>query len=153
MFRIVCVWKFVGSILKSFEYYNFLCRRTNVIYAILSPTLKFLFSLSMLQTNVYANAQHRKMSYFEGYKKKAIVVIPPHHELRKRIARRNEEMGSPVPEEAINAMKGVCRCKRVCCVWVCVQVFMRGCVCVCVCDFNFFVKYYVPVHCATVQFI
>ena len=34
------------------------------------------------------------------------MVIPPHHELRKRTARRNDEMGSPVPLEAINAMKG-----------------------------------------------
>ena len=33
-------------------------------------------------------------------------MIPPHHELRKRTARRNEEMGLPVPEDAINAMKG-----------------------------------------------
>ena len=58
------------------------------------------------QTNVYASAQRRKMSYFTGFIKKAVVVIPPHHELRKRTARRNEEMGQPVPDDAINAMKG-----------------------------------------------
>lgn len=48
------------------------------------------------------------MSYFKskGFKCKAVVVIPPHHELRKRTAKRTEEMGSPVPTEAINAMKG-----------------------------------------------
>ncbi len=46
------------------------------------------------------------MSYFDGYHNKALVVIPPHHELRRRTNRRNEEMGSPVPEDAINAMKG-----------------------------------------------
>ena len=59
-----------------------------------------------LQTNVYASAQHRKISYFSGFPCKAVCVIPPHHELRKRTARRNEEMGLPVPEDAINAMKG-----------------------------------------------
>lgn len=46
------------------------------------------------------------MAHFNGFTRKAVVVIPPHHELRKRTARRNEEMGSPVPLEAINAMKG-----------------------------------------------
>lgn len=47
------------------------------------------------------------MAHFEGFRRKAVVVIPPHHELRKRTSRRNEEMGTSVPLEAINAMKGV----------------------------------------------
>lgn len=46
------------------------------------------------------------MSYFEGFHRKAVVVIPPHHELRKRTAKRTDEMGKEVPEDAINAMKG-----------------------------------------------
>jgi hypothetical protein len=46
------------------------------------------------------------MSYFEGFTKKAVVVVPPHHILRQRTAKRNQEMGQPVPEDAINAMKG-----------------------------------------------
>ena len=46
------------------------------------------------------------MGYFEGFLKKAVCVIPPHHELRKRTAKRNEETGKAVPEDAINAMKG-----------------------------------------------
>lgn len=58
------------------------------------------------QTNVYASAQKRKMSHFEGFKRKAVVVIPPHHELRRRAALRAKEMGKAVPEEAVNAMKG-----------------------------------------------
>ncbi len=45
------------------------------------------------------------MSYFDPFNK-ALVVIPPHYELRRRTNRRNEEMGSPVPENAIHAMKG-----------------------------------------------
>ncbi len=58
-----------------------------------------------LQTNVYATAQNRKMGYFKGFIRKAICVIPPHHELRKRTARRPDDMGSPIPTEALNAMK------------------------------------------------
>ena len=46
------------------------------------------------------------MNYFEGFHKKSILVIPPHHELRKRTAKRNEDMGQAVPDDAINAMKG-----------------------------------------------
>ena len=46
------------------------------------------------------------MSYFEGFTKKAVVVVPPHHVLRQRTSKRNTEMGQPVPEDAINAMKG-----------------------------------------------
>ena len=59
-----------------------------------------------MQTNVYAGAQKRKISHFEGFKRKAVVVIPPHHELRRRAALRAKEMGRGVPEEAVNAMKG-----------------------------------------------
>ena len=59
-----------------------------------------------IQTNVYAKAQNRKMGYFEGFVRKAVVVIPPHHELRKRTAQRTKEMGDPVPEDALNAMRG-----------------------------------------------
>ena len=55
---------------------------------------------------MYAKAQYRKMGYFEGFVRKAVVVIPPHHELRKRTAMRNKEMGDPVPEDALNAMRG-----------------------------------------------
>ena len=46
------------------------------------------------------------MGYFQGFVRKAVVVIPPHHELRKRTAARNKEMGDPLPEDALNAMKG-----------------------------------------------
>ena len=61
---------------------------------------------------MYASAQRRKLKYFEGFVTKASVVIPPHHELRKRTARRTEEMGFPVPDDAINAMKGEYRASR-----------------------------------------
>lgn len=38
--------------------------------------------------------------------RKAVVVIPPHHELRKRVSMRSKDMGDPVPDDALNAMKG-----------------------------------------------
>ena len=60
------------------------------------------------QTNVYQGAQKRKIGQFEMFKRKAVVVIPPHHELRKRTSRRCEETGSPLPLSVINAMKGGC---------------------------------------------
>lgn len=60
------------------------------------------------QTNVYQGAQKRKIGQFEMFKRKAVVVIPPHHELRKRTSRRSEETGSSVPLDVINAMKGGC---------------------------------------------
>ena len=67
---------------------------------------------SQLQTNVYERAQNRKMKYFDGFIRKAEVVVPPHHELRRRTSLRNAEMGTPLPESAINAMKGehACMC-------------------------------------------
>lgn len=52
------------------------------------------------------------MGYFKGFKRKAVCVIPAHHELRKRTSKRNEEMGMPVPTDAINAMKGMCAVKK-----------------------------------------
>lgn len=55
---------------------------------------------------MYDGAQRRKMSYFVNFQKKAVVVVPPHHILRQRTAKRTQEMGQPVPEDAINAMKG-----------------------------------------------
>lgn len=61
---------------------------------------------------MYQNAQNRKMGYFKGFKRKAVCVIPAHHELRKRTSKRNEEMGMPVPTDAINAMKGMCAVKK-----------------------------------------
>ncbi len=71
------------------------------------PLMCVLF-VSRVQTNVFESAQKRKMSYFADYKRKAVVVIPPHHELRKRVAKRTDEMGSPIPQDAIDAMKGRC---------------------------------------------
>lgn len=74
-------------------------------------SLAFFFNRT--QTNVYRSAQERKIKYFEGFVAKAEVVVPPHHELRRRTAIRNDEMGGPLPEDVINAMKGELPCMDV----------------------------------------
>ncbi|XP_003385794.1 PREDICTED: heterogeneous nuclear ribonucleoprotein U-like [Amphimedon queenslandica] len=58
------------------------------------------------QINVYADSQKTKMSYFEGFSRKALVVIPPHHELRKRrVDRIREGCCMEVPQNVIDAFK------------------------------------------------
>ena len=60
-----------------------------------------------LQINVYGDSQKAKMSYFEGFSRKALVVIPPHHELRKRrVDRIREGCCMEVPQNVIDAFKG-----------------------------------------------
>ena len=47
------------------------------------------------------------MSYFNGFQRKAMVVIPPHHELRKRRVDRIREGGCvELPQDVMDAMKG-----------------------------------------------
>ncbi|KAH8867594.1 Heterogeneous nuclear ribonucleoprotein U-like protein 1 [Schistosoma japonicum] len=57
------------------------------------------------QTNVYPSAQRRKMRPFEGFKRKAIVIVPTDEEFRRRIAQREKEEGKEVPETAVLEMK------------------------------------------------
>ncbi|CAL8097417.1 unnamed protein product [Calicophoron daubneyi] len=57
------------------------------------------------QTNVYPSAQRRKMRPFEGFKRKAIVIVPTDEEFRRRIAQREKEEGKEVPESAVLEMK------------------------------------------------
>nr|VZI36817.1 unnamed protein product [Spirometra erinaceieuropaei] len=57
------------------------------------------------QTNVYPSAQRRKMRPFEGFQRKAIVIVPTDEEFRRRIAQREKEEGKEVPENAVLEMK------------------------------------------------
>ncbi|XP_013416100.1 heterogeneous nuclear ribonucleoprotein U-like protein 1 isoform X1 [Lingula anatina] len=57
------------------------------------------------QTNVYPSAQRRKMRPFEGFQRKAIVVIPTDETFKERIAGREKEEGKDVPEHAVLEMK------------------------------------------------
>ncbi|XP_071963815.1 uncharacterized protein [Antedon mediterranea] len=57
------------------------------------------------QTNVYASAQRRKMRPFEGFTRKAIVIVPTEEILKERTEKRTKEEGKEIPESAVNEMK------------------------------------------------
>ncbi|XP_014661374.1 PREDICTED: heterogeneous nuclear ribonucleoprotein U-like protein 1 isoform X2 [Priapulus caudatus] len=57
------------------------------------------------QTNVYASAQRRKMRPFEGFKRKAIVIVPDDEEFKRRIIKRTKDEGKEVPDSAVLEMK------------------------------------------------
>lgn len=46
------------------------------------------------------------MRPFEGFKRKAVIVLPTDKEFRKRIDKRTKEEGKEVPENAVLEMKG-----------------------------------------------
>lgn len=58
------------------------------------------------QTNVYPNAQRRKMRPFEGFQRKAVVIVPTDEEYKNRCAKREKEEGKEVPDSAVLEMKG-----------------------------------------------
>lgn len=57
------------------------------------------------QTNVYPTAQKRKMSYFSGFKRKAVVIVPTEEEAKVRVEKRIQEEGKDVPDSAVMEMK------------------------------------------------
>ena len=57
------------------------------------------------QTNVYPTAQKRKMSYFSGFKRKAVVIVPSEEEAKVRVEKRIQEEGKDVPDSAVMEMK------------------------------------------------
>ena len=66
----------------------------------------FVSFIHRYQTNVYASAQRRKMRPFEGFQRKAVVIVPTDEVFKERIAKREKEEGKDVPEQAILEMKG-----------------------------------------------
>uniref|UniRef100_A0A1B6DK31 SAP domain-containing protein n=1 Tax=Clastoptera arizonana TaxID=38151 RepID=A0A1B6DK31_9HEMI len=57
------------------------------------------------QTNVYPNAQKRKMRNFGGFVRRAIVIVPNEEEFNRRVAKREAEEGKDVPDSAVMEMK------------------------------------------------
>ncbi|GFO50472.1 heterogeneous nuclear ribonucleoprotein u-like protein 1 [Plakobranchus ocellatus] len=57
------------------------------------------------QTNVYASARRRKMQPFEGFQRKAVVVLPTDEVFKNRVKERTDEEGKDIPESAVNEMK------------------------------------------------
>jgi heterogeneous nuclear ribonucleoprotein U-like protein 1 len=46
------------------------------------------------------------MQPFEGFQRKAVVIVPSDEEFEKRVETREKEEGKDVPEKAVLEMKG-----------------------------------------------
>ncbi|KAJ9579717.1 hypothetical protein L9F63_004643, partial [Diploptera punctata] len=57
------------------------------------------------QTNVYPSAQRRKMRGFEGFVRRAVVVVPTDEEFKRRCEKREKVEGKDVPDSAVLEMK------------------------------------------------
>ncbi|RZF32122.1 hypothetical protein LSTR_LSTR003985 [Laodelphax striatellus] len=57
------------------------------------------------QTNVYPSAQKRKMKSFEGFNRRAVVIVPTDEEFKRRVDKREAEEGKDVPDSAVLEMK------------------------------------------------
>ena len=73
---------------------------------------RFLFSVILiffhfLQNNVYLTAQKRKMRHFQGFQRKAIVVIPSDEEFQNRLNKPDYIEIKTVPDNTIQEMKGM----------------------------------------------
>ena len=72
-----------------------------------------LWSINMIwqQTNVYPNAQKRKVRPFEGMIRKAIVIVPSDEDYKARIEAQEKEETKDVPDNAVMEMKGIAKDK------------------------------------------
>lgn len=57
------------------------------------------------QTNVYPSAQRRKMRPFEGFQRKAVVIVPTDDEFKRRCDERDRLEGKEIPDSAVLEMK------------------------------------------------
>lgn len=57
------------------------------------------------QTNVYPSAQRRKMRPFEGFQRRAVVIVPTDDEFQRRCEQREKVEGKEIPDSAVLEMK------------------------------------------------
>ncbi|XP_057324388.1 heterogeneous nuclear ribonucleoprotein U-like protein 1 isoform X2 [Microplitis mediator] len=57
------------------------------------------------QTNVYPSAQRRKMRQFNGFQRKAIIIVPTDEEFKSRAAKRELVDGKDLPDSEFMEMK------------------------------------------------
>lgn len=55
---------------------------------------------------MYASARRRKMMPFEGFQRKAVVIVPTDEDYKSRCEAQAKEEGKDVPEKAVIEMKG-----------------------------------------------
>jgi len=58
------------------------------------------------QTNVYPSAQRRKMRPFEGFQRRAVVIVPTDADFLSRCEQREKVEGKEIPDTAVLEMKG-----------------------------------------------
>ena len=84
---------------------------TNNFLFLIGFSFSFLFSIinfdNFEQTNVFANAQKRKVRPFEGMQRKAIVIVPSEEDYKARTEAQEKAECKDVPDNAVMEMKGI----------------------------------------------
>nr|CAD7593178.1 unnamed protein product [Timema genevievae] len=73
-----------------------------------NTTWESLIISDITQTNVYPSAQRRKMRGFEGFIRRAVVIVPTDEEFKRRCEQREKVEGKDVPDSAVLEMKDIC---------------------------------------------
>ncbi|EUB60394.1 Heterogeneous nuclear ribonucleoprotein U-like protein [Echinococcus granulosus] len=79
--------------------------RWDVLIDKANQCLNKLISIACKRRRNYILDQRRKMRPFEGFQRRAIVIVPTDEEFKRRIDQRAKEEGKEVPEKAVLEMK------------------------------------------------
>ena len=69
--------------------------------------LKIFSPFFFEQTNVFANAQKRKVRPFEGMQRKAVIIVPSEVDFKARTEAQEKAECKEVPDNAFMEMKGI----------------------------------------------